>query len=338
MKKLIIVFSFIFVLFENSFSVCKPDPTAVYRSLMIFLGSMHNMLPIRIGNVTVVPGTSPLSYAVPIDTSLSPICVCLDPIPRIGISISFWEVIAAIDTVKDPYCFKTYGLYIPAPVNGQQFGGELKDHAKAGEGNTLRFMHTHSFPYFPFKMMNIMIDLLCFQASDLATYISEVDPICGDDDEWCSILGNPEALLLSNAIAQVACNMYDAVRSTVGFPADECFWTAGAHSVFPTTGNSKSQTYIAAGALDLEKTLYKMHRAGMLLGRFGSSGICSGFYMPIWRKSVYNKQIMMPVPFPYRVPIGFPAVLYESFMNPPVPGENDNLAWFLYRYRSCCAF
>ena len=334
------IFIMFFVLGAStaSLGVCKNDPTAIYRTMMIFLSSLHNMFPLKLGGITLIPGSSPYSYGSPPDISKSPICICMDPFPRIGLTLNFWEVIAVIDTVKDPYCFVAYGLYLPVGINDKQKGGILRDSVKAGEGNILKFMHTHSFSFYPFKILNLMVDSICFQESDLVSYISEVDPVCGDDDEWCTLLGNPEALLLSNAVAQVACNIYDSVRSTVGYPADECFWTAGAHSMYPTTGNSKSQTYVAVGALDFEKTVYKMHRTGMLLGRIGNQGMCSGVYLPIWRKSVYNKQIILPVAFPHRVPVGFPAVLYESGLNPPVPGKNDNLSWFLYRYRSCCAF
>ena len=331
----LMIFSFMSV---PSFAVCKNDPTALFRAMMIFLSTINNMFPIKVGGVPVVPGGSDQSYSEPPGTSISPICGCLDPFPRIGISLSFWEVIASIDTVKDPYCFRTYGIYVPLPFNEKQFGGELTDSATSTEGNVLRFFHTHSFPFFPFKMLGMFLDAACFQASDLATYLSEVDPICGSNDEWCTILGNPEALLLSNAQAQIICNFADSVASTVKYPLDVLFFCAGPHSVYPTTGNCKSSTYVGAAGLAFEKTLYKMHRAGLLLGRFGSQGLCSAIYLPIWRKSVYNKQLIFPVAHKNRVPIGYPASLYESGKNPPIPGKNDNLSWFLYRFRSCCAF
>jgi len=337
-KFLSVLVLFIGILSESSKGVCPVEPTALLNVTWTFLATAYNMFPLKIGGVTVIPSMSKQSYGTPVDVSMEPICTCLDPIPRMGISMSFWEVIALIDTVKDPYCFRSYGLHLPLPIRGEQFGGELYNSGFVENGNILKFFHTHSLPFFPFEALGMFLDSVCFQASDLASYMSELDPICSHDDDWCTLIGNPEAMLLSSALTQIACNFYDSVRVIKGPPADECFWVAGAHSIFPTTGNTKSNSYIGAAATALEKTIYKMHRAGLLFGRVGQKGMCSAFYLPIWKKSIYNKQLVLPIPDENRVPVGYPADLYGSLKNLSVPGLGDNLSWFLYRYRSCCAF
>ncbi|MDA8172856.1 MAG: TraU family protein, partial [Nitrospiraceae bacterium] len=54
----------------------------------------------------------------PPDNISSPICVCGSPIPKIGITASFWEPARMVETVKDPYCFPLIGAQLSNPKPG----------------------------------------------------------------------------------------------------------------------------------------------------------------------------------------------------------------------------
>ena len=105
LKKILLAFSFL--LASDLFAICKPSG---FLTVDIVLKADYTaMLPLRIAGIEVLKGIIPDMQS----TVSSPLCVCPDPFPRIGIPVSFFEPSRLIEVVKDPYCFPTMGFGLP---------------------------------------------------------------------------------------------------------------------------------------------------------------------------------------------------------------------------------
>ena len=64
------------------------------------------LFPLSVGGTKIWPGNRP-------DTGnpASPICACADPLPRIGISVGFWEPARLADVTMKPWCLRTSPRY-----------------------------------------------------------------------------------------------------------------------------------------------------------------------------------------------------------------------------------
>lgn len=322
MKKLI----FIFLLFiqVNLFAVCAP--TGALTVDIILKADYTAMFPLRIAGIPIIPGRMP-----DIGGSVSsPICICKDPIPRIGIPVSFFEPSRLIEVVKDPYCFPSMGFGLP--TSGGAIGGTSGDD---GVGNQSTFYQAHYYIFPIYALLELLTDFICLQSTgfDMA-YITEVDPLWNNDT--LSAIINPEALLFGNPIANLAC-MADAVSSAVFQPLDPLFWCKGSWgNAYPLTGQTGADGYIEASASVAASLIYKLHRQLILWGSWGQAGLCGYYPAPIWRKSAYRLQIVTPIPSPYATTIGTTGMLWSFGKNPPFIG--DNFSYLLFKKRECCAF
>src|SRR3546814_5268021 len=68
------------------------------------------LFPLSVGGLKIWPSGRP-------DTNnpASPICACADPLPRIGISVGFWEPARLADVTMKPWCFPNLGGVRIAP-------------------------------------------------------------------------------------------------------------------------------------------------------------------------------------------------------------------------------
>src|SRR3546814_13072714 len=68
------------------------------------------MCPLSVGGLKIWPSGRP-------DTNnpASPICACADPLPRIGLSVGFWEPARLADVTMKPWCFPNLGGVPIAP-------------------------------------------------------------------------------------------------------------------------------------------------------------------------------------------------------------------------------
>ncbi|NWP05733.1 conjugal transfer protein, partial [Escherichia coli] len=68
------------------------------------------LFPLSVGGLKIWPSGRP-------DTAnpASPICACGSPIPRIGISVGFWEPARLADVTMKPWCFPNLGGIRIAP-------------------------------------------------------------------------------------------------------------------------------------------------------------------------------------------------------------------------------
>lgn len=310
-----------------------------FRVLLSSLLTLYNILPIKIGGVTVL-GMSGLENFVSVS---SPICVCPNPLPRVGIVVEFHEPIALVDVVKIPYCSPTLGLALPAVLPSTQFsvGEEGESSNLSGVQSQRRGYQLHYFKYYPWGALQLLTDFICLDpgmASDFLDllYPTELDPLY----QW-DVLANilsPESLLFANPVASFACSV-DALASTVGFPLTPLYWCAGSWGlIFPLSKASLTKDAPQAQGLALSKLLFKMHRELILWCSAGKAGLCGRFPCPIWIKGEYSMYPLYPVIFPLRQPLGRNALVGWGFGQDVPVVNRHNTVWMVYRQRSCCAF
>lgn len=322
MKKLVCLI--LLTLQIKLFAVCSP--TGALTVDIILKADYTAMFPLRIAGIPIIPGRMP-----DIGGSVSsPICICKDPIPRIGIPVSFFEPSRLIEVVKDPYCFPSMGFGLP--TSGGAIGGTSGDD---GVGNQSTFYQAHYYIFPIYALLELLTDFICLQSTgfDMA-YITEVDPLWNNDT--LSAIINPEALLFGNPIANLAC-MADAVSSALFQPLDPLFWCKGSWgNAYPLTGQTGGDGYVEASASVAASLIYKLHRQLILWGSWGQLGLCGYYPAPIWRKSAYRLQIVTPIPSIYATTIGTTGMLWSFGKNPPFVG--DNFSYLLFKKRECCAF
>ena len=317
---------FIFLIFMqvNLFAVCAP--TGALTVDIILKADYTAMFPLRIAGIPIIPGRiQDVGGSVS-----SPICICKDPIPRIGIPVSFFEPSRLIEVVKDPYCFPSMGFGLT--TSGGTLGGTSGDD---GSGNQSTFYQAHYYIFPIYALLELLTDFICLQMTgfDMA-YLTEVDPLWNNDT--LSAILNPEALLFGNPISNLAC-IADAVTSAVFEPIDALFWCKGSWgNAYPLTGQTGGDGYVEGGASVAASLIYKLHRQLVLWGSWGQAGLCGYYPAPIWRKSAYRLQIVTPIPSLYATTIGTTGMLWSFGKNPPFVG--DNFSYLLFKKRECCAF
>ncbi|MBP6714059.1 MAG: TraU family protein [Aliarcobacter sp.] len=317
---------FIFLIFMqvNLFAVCAP--TGALTVDIILKADYTAMFPLRIAGIPIIPGRiQDVGGSVS-----SPICICKDPIPRIGIPVSFFEPSRLIEVVKDPYCFPSMGFGLT--TSGGALGGTSGDD---GSGNQSTFYQAHYYIFPIYALLELLTDFICLQMTgfDMA-YLTEVDPLWNNDT--LSAILNPEALLFGNPVSNLAC-IADAVTSAVFEPIDALFWCKGSWgNAYPLTGQTGGDGYVEGGASVAASLIYKLHRQLVLWGSWGQAGLCGYYPAPIWRKSAYRLQIVTPIPSLYATTIGTTGMLWSFGKNPPFVG--DNFSYLLFKKRECCAF
>jgi conjugal transfer pilus assembly protein TraU len=133
---------------KQSADACIVTDVAATR---IILEMCHTcMFPLTIAQVPILLG--PMYDPKP--AIRSPICTCLDPFPRIGIQVSFFEPSRIIETVTDPFCFPTLGIPM-LPTAGKLGGGKSND----GSGQQNTFMQVHYMIFPAYALMELVTDL-----------------------------------------------------------------------------------------------------------------------------------------------------------------------------------
>lgn len=288
------------------------------------------IFPLSIGSVSVYSGDLP-------DTPnpASPVCACGTPVPRVGINVGFWEPARLVDVTRQPFCFVNLGGMEMKPLTK---AGYATSSATSGSNESSAY-HVHWYVYPVIYWLNILIDAICLEQADFdIAYLSELDPLWGDDE--LSFILNPEAALFANPIAQTACAA-DCVAASTKLPLDPLFWCAGCQgSMYPLNGHVQSHIGgVQASTLLTQRFTYKMHRQGLLWGTSGSSALCGKYPMPIMKKSQYRSQMTYPVAGTSGKaccnPFGRTTQTWEAGKEFPVKGED--FGYLLWRKRNCCA-
>lgn len=301
---------------------CKTDDVA---AISIIMKMCHTCIfPLSIAGIQVMQGPMP----DPSDSVRTPICICKDPFPRIGIPIAFFEPSRIIETVTDPFCFPTFGV---STSNGSgKLGGKTND----GSSSSNTFMQTHYLIFPAYRIIEAFSDFLCMQSSGVDyAYITEVDPTWNSD-----VLGaflSPEALLFGNPVTNLAC-IADSVSSGFYYPLDVLFWCMGSWgNSYPLTGHKPtSDSFVQDASAIAAKTIYKLHRQLMLWGSWGQAGLCGYYPMPIWRKTAYRLQIVTPIAHPIATTIGQTGMTWDY--GKKLPMTYDNFGFLLFKKRDCC--
>ena len=338
MKRILLPFLITILFITSSFSspaaFCtgsgEGTPGTAFKIWKTAISTIYNVFPIKIGGVTIATFAGLEDFTV---TSLSPVCVCPNPFPRIGLKLSMWEPKAFLEVTNIPGCFPSLGFGVTLPTPRGQFG--FGSSAGGDEGT-----HSYNFHYIkvnPLLLLELFQDFVCMSkgSSYDIGWITEVDPTW-NSDRWVGIL-NPEAILVANPIAQMAC-ILDAGASTLGFPLDFLFWCAGSWgSIYPFSANSNQADEPSGAFLIATRSIAKLHRQLMLWGGVGDTALCQEYPMPIMMKSQYSLLPVYPVPFPTRIPIGRTTLLWATGQETPVVNKH-NWVMVLYRKRDCCAF
>lgn len=320
--RVIIAVFFLLIAKSSLFGLCKPSG---FLTVDILLKADYTaMLPLKIAGVEVLSGTIPDAQSA----VSSPVCVCTDPFPRVGVPVSFFEPSRIIEVVKDPYCFPTMGVGMGLS-SGLQNGtaGDAHDRQRT-------FFQAHYYIFPLYAIIEVFTDFVCMETTgfDLA-YITEVDPLWNDDG--LSAIINPEAILFGNPATQLAC-VGDSIASQASTPLDFLFWCKGSWgNTYPLTGNTNSNNLIEDSASVAATLIYKLHRELLLWGSWGQAGLCGYYPAPIWRKSAYRMQLIAPIPHPKAMTIGTMAQMWGWGKN--IVGLGDNYGYLLFKKRECCA-
>jgi len=261
------------------------------------------------------------------DNVQNAVCVCNGgAIPRIGLSVSFWEPSRLIDTVSEPYCLMALGTKLANPRPGT-LGGSL--HRGVHSNAAFQQMHYYIFPVW--AILDLFTDIQCLQNEqfDIAM-MSEVIPTWNND--ILSSIVNPESVLFANPISQMACAA-DSAAVLSGKPRNELFWCMGSWgSAYPLSGSISVTDYVEANAGIAARSIYFMGRTGLL--RDTSVDGCTIEYTPIWRKDRYKLQMVKPVRDNSCQRIGRSGMLWSSFKHPPTGA--DNFSWLMFKKVNCC--
>ncbi|MFA6137433.1 MAG: TraU family protein [Sulfurimonas sp.] len=315
LKKLSII-SFILVM--DVFAVCAP--TGALTLDLIGKTDYGAMFPLRIAGATIVPGR------IEDNTNIvsSPVCICTDPFPRIGIPVSYFEPSRIIEVVSDAWCFPTFGFGTGGKIGGGTYGD--------GQDRQKTFYQSHYLIMPIFALLELLTDFVCLQSTGVDyAYVTEVDPLWNSDT--LSGFMSPEALLFGNPIANLAC-VADAISSTAFQPIDALFWCKGTWgNAYPLTGWTNTKNTVEDSASVAASMVYKLHRELVLWGSSGQSGLCGYYPAPIWRKSSYRLQLVSPWPS-YATTVGTSGLIWTPGHNPPFVG--DNFGYILFKKRDCC--
>ncbi len=281
------------------------------------------IFPVRIGGVARYGGTDPEEGE---DTD-SVLCDCSDgAVPRIGISMSFWEPARIIDTVSEPWCMMPLGKRLSSPVPGSQ-AGTLSNH----RGRSYAFAQVHYYQFPAWAVLDLFTDIPCLSETEFdVMMMTELLPTWNND--ILSMIVHPESVLFANPAAQAAC-MADAAAAVSGRTRNELFWCMGSWgSAYPLAGSITAQDYVEANAGLAARAVYLTGRTGLL--KDTNYDGCAFRYTPIWKKRSYRLQLMKPVRDHTCVPLGRTGMLWTSMKQPPVRG--NNFSWMMFRRVKCC--
>ena len=340
-KKTLIILSFFVVIFfgsaNSSYALsagCDASPASLTQILTESLTTLYNIFPIDIGGVDIMP----FKQGVPGNDICGhiPVCVCLTPLPRVGIQVSFWEPVLDIETVKSPFCFPALGV----SLSGISSFFNPGRNASMGNGREGVAANIHLIDYPVFALAQIILTGdSCPDGLESAlnvNYISELDPTWRDDET--SVILNPESLLVANPIAQLAC-IADSVASSAGYPIDALFWCQGDWGNTYPQSAEKGDEGLVTGAWGLaSRGLFKACTVPLfLLWNTSSCGAeCGPLPLPMWKKSQFGIYEAFPSLWPFRTAIGQTGMVWDHSMNPPIPLNDDNFDFFVYQHINCC--
>lgn len=294
------------------------------------------IFPISIGGTKLKSGSNRHDTKNPSNI----VCGCTENnIPRVGVTIGFWEPVRLIDITRKAMCLVNMG---GINLGYDRYQGTNNKSYDATENNQHSFYHTHVYIYPVIAWLKLITDLGCVSKGDSLdiAYMSEYDPTYKNDANFL----NPEVFLFANPIAQIACSA-DCIAATVGLPLDSLFWCAGClGSIYPFSGNVASHVGgVQASSLLSIRALAKLHRTGLARKTATSDGsingeLCSNQMAYKIIKSQYRLQMTYPIsatkgPLSCNA-LGMSDALYNSGKEFPYKGED--FGYLVWRKKNCC--
>lgn len=269
-------------------------------------------------------------------------CVCFFGVCIPGLPVGYFEPVRLLEVVHDQLCFPTFGSSFGSGGFSYIGSGSESTQIEDLDQNHL-YMHVHYMAFPLWYIVGLIVDTLCVNVSieDLdVLFISEIDPTWNDD--VLAMILSPEALLLANPIALMACAA-DSLAAAVYFPIDPLFWCAGsAGYLYPMDGNvSGAGNDIQRSALLTYRMLAKLARVGLeLYTAANGAAICYDLPTGLIVKSQYKFQLLYPIPS-FRTPVGsccFPlgrtSVMWGGSKEIPAVGED--FIWLMWKLQRCC--
>lgn len=290
------------------------------------------IFPLKIGAIPVIAGPPENDTT---ESEASTVCVCPAPYPeyiRIGLILSMFEPARFIEVVKDPYCFPSIGTGMQSAGNKMYFlGGGSTRTVGNSVPDSSSFFQAHYWIFPLWYMLEMMIDYECKEVSGFdVAYLTEVDPLWQSDT--LAMFINPEALLFSNPIAQMACAI-DSISSNIGLSFSPLFWCMGSQgSAYPLTGHVNDENFIQASFAVAGRMIYKLSREMLICDP--AVWYCACVPMPIWIKHHYRFHLAKPIRDFWCEPLGRSGMIWSWLKNPPAGG--DNFIWMVFRRRICC--
>jgi conjugal transfer pilus assembly protein TraU len=285
------------------------------------------LFPITISGVNITPDAKDFA------TYNTVTCVCPGTPPQIGVPITFWEPARMVDVTRTPYKLAGLGGIRIAETSLKK-RGSVSLIAETPSYTSFHHVHYYVFPIL--ALLNLCTDFQCIEKGELdVAYMSEFDPTWADED--LQLIFNPEALLFSNPLAQLAC-IADCTASSLATPIDKLFWCAGCEgSLYPFGGHVDHHVgLLQATSLCLHRCVAKLHRMGVTRG-YDEGDFCEPRIMPILKKSLYKTQIVRPIPQtsgPCHA-LGKSDVLWGVRKTYPYGGEDD-FVYLLWIKKQCC--
>lgn len=294
------------------------------------------IFPISIGGSKIKSGSNRHDTKNPSNI----VCGCTqNNIPRVGITVGFWEPVRLIDVTRKAMCLVNMG---GINLGYDRYQGAHSKGYDGTEHNQHSFYHTHLYIYPVIAWLKLITDLGCVskgESMDLA-YMSEYDPTYKNDANFL----NPEVFLFANPIAQMACSA-DCISATTGLPQDGLFWCAGClGNIYPFSGNVASHVGgVQASSLLSIRALAKLHRTGLSRKTATSDGsingeLCSNQLAFKIIKSQYRLQMTYPVSATKGAlscnALGMSDTLHNSGKEYPYKGED--FGYLVWRKKNCC--
>lgn len=291
------------------------------------------LFPLSVGGMNIWPSDRPDPQ-----NPAFPICACGTPVPRIGVSVGFWEPARLGDVTMKPWCFVNLGGLTIAPGFDIGQGYLAGPSMVGGRSQSTAKWHVHWYVYPLLYWLEILTDFACLESGSFdVAYITELDPLWQDDS--LTALINPEAVIFANQVAQAAC-AGDCVAATAWLPLDSLFWCAGCQgAMYPLDGNIPASIgHVQSSRLALSRFAYKMHREGLAWGTIGGGALCGKYPMPVMSKQQYRFQMVNPIP----TVVGRYAcsAIGASTMPPDAgrayPAGGEDMGYLVWRKRNCC--
>lgn len=262
----------------------------------------------------------------------SAVCYCTkNGRPILGLTMSYWNPVEAIETTKIPMCLSTLNIYIDIGDAWKNMG-TLSQLDVSG----YTFANAHQIKLNVLDILNLFMDVPCVPHEGFGIAFFTEFMASEWNNSLASYFLHPEVLLFANPAASLACAA-DSVAATAGWPIDALFWCAGGWgSVYPFTGHVEDGNYIRANVLDMARLYYLLHRT--LISYDTGIDYCGAVLTPIWIKSHVKFHQMRPVRGPV-LTIGTPTILWSSAKNPPggtKKGSPDNFSWMIWKLVRCC--